>query len=505
MLALGAASAVESSCQLAIPRYGAIQCLSAGINEPRDLSFNCSTTGCSASFTCVSECSIKKTDINLKCGDDYRSLYWTLSINGEKKAERTPTSGEPSFADFSFYRGQTVSVTSHCIDWQFKDYPVSTAKSKVGVSELRIVLKEGWAGSLPDVTIPESVGCNTNAVIGKYVHGSDVSTYLNPATGTQETKPKSTYSTVSNAPTNWKVDDNYVFVKDWQTGIADISLTRDKNNRQYWCGGTFGRRKIYEVNQINTSSGACYAIPTSIALSDIQCCFPSDCIAIDPSEKLTCNPDNWKCEETKPCNSELDCQQTFGSGVCSNKQLTSWTCDATKKWGDFQGTCIKSIKTVPQCSSDCTTNQYYDESTTTCKNKVTFLECPPGNCCKEGGSYKPKECGAGLTCCVAFGSFNGECKASCESNPNLQNSGVSIQTGQGQQNSKVNPVTMIKPTDYTPIVAGVILFGLVGAGYYLYSSKKTPKHQVEESAKCGRCGAHNSVALKFCSKCGNKF
>ncbi|MFQ5406188.1 MAG: hypothetical protein ACE5DI_03475 [Candidatus Micrarchaeia archaeon] len=317
-------------CELAIPRYGVIQCVSLGANEQPTTSITCTAAGeCSTQFSCVSQCKLTKVD--LTCDDILRQLFWDISISAGPHGQSTTISRDPinnrnPNTDLSFYYGQTVTLNAYCRDLSGKTKPISIAKSSFQVSQLRTDLKEGWAGTLPDVPL-NAEGCKVTNIVGNYNTNTDVSSYLDPDTNTLISKPTSTYTLLQSSPVNWDIGQNYVFVKDWQTGIAGISLTYDKNKNAYWCGGTVGNRKIYAVNIITSSSGACYSVPTQIALENIQCCTPTDCLGIDATGKLTCNPDTWKCEETKPCNSDLECQQTFSSGVCSNKQLIDWRCD----------------------------------------------------------------------------------------------------------------------------------------------------------------------------------
>ena len=456
------------SCQLAIPRYGVVQCQSTSSNEYPIAAFSCpsGSTTCSASFTCISNCQISSAnEIRIDCPTGLKSSIstWTVYKNGVKVTDKGIFGG--GTFPIIFDRGDTIRVDATCTQL-VTSYPVQST-SQVTIQQLKIMLYEGWAGTLPTAPIQGTEGCSIQKVIDNYKGQADVQSYLNPTTGSTESKLPSTYTSTSQMPTNWKVSDTYIFVKDWQTGIADISLTYDKANKAYWCGGQFGSRKIYNVNQITSASGACYAIPQTIALSNIQCCFPSDCLALDPSGKLTCNPDTWKCEETKPCNSNLDCEQTFSSGICQNKQSTSWSCDTTKKWGSYAGTCVKTTKTVQQCPSDCTANEYYNDQQGKCVPKVTLVQCPAGKCCKSGGNYIEKACDAGLQCCINNDPIIGECKASCSSTTSTQ--GGEQPAGTGTEGKPFTGLFVLSPNLMVGIVAAVVV--VIGVAIYFLRKK----------------------------------
>jgi len=491
----------QTSCQIAIPRYGVIMCQSTSSYEYPTITFSCSGNSCSASFTCVSNCEISSAnDIKIDCGN-LQAPVWTVYKNGEFVTSKGIFGG----GDFpiTFTRGDTIRIDAHCTQVLVNYHVLST--SKVTIQQLLIMLYEGWAGTLPTSPIPGTQGCSIQQVIDRYTGQPDVSSYLNPLTGMIETKPSATYSNLANTPTNWKIGDTYVFVKDWQTGIADISLTYDKQNNAYWCGGSFGNRKIYNVNQVISSTGTCYAIPTSIFRQNIECCFPSDCLTLDPSGKLTCNPETWKCEETRPCNSDLDCQQTFGYGICQNKQMIGWYCDTTKKWGNYIGTCVKQTRNVLQCPSDCTVNEYYNEDQGRCLPRITLVECPIGKCCEAGGNYKPQSCPSGLQCCHTGDLIVGECKSSC-----IEQKQEAPQITGGQ------PITgQISLLGEPSILAILVGIGIVCVcGYVFWKKRRTtlPTKAISEYKTniggkfkyCTECGAKQDINKKYCTQCGSK-
>lgn len=489
----------QENCQLAIPRYGVVQCQSTSSDEYPILKFSCSGNQCSTSFTCISNCEISSpNEIKIYCGSLQASV-WKVYKNSVLVTEKSIFGG--GTFPIKFNRGDTISVDAYCTQL-VTNYQVQST-SQIEIQQLLILLSEGWAGSLPTAPIQGTEGCTLNKVIDKYKGESQVQTFLNPITGNLDSKPSSTYENINQLPTNWKVGDTYIFVKDWQTGIADISLTYDKQKRPYWCGGQIGNRKIYNVNNIMSANGICYSLPTSIALQNVECCFPVDCLSKDPSGKLTCNPDTWKCEETKSCNSNVECQQTFGTGICQNNQVINWFCDTNKKWGNYIGTCVKQIKTVIQCQSDCTANEYYNEDEGICKSRVTILDCPSGKCCKPGGNYKEKNCDVGLECCSTTDSLLGECKSSCspppqtvQHKPESGNIGITAQAvGTESNNSFV-------------IILVLVLAGAVIASYFLFirkpkTSKALPKVQ-SQGKFCTKCGSSIKGNSKFCTKCGKQ-
>lgn len=397
----------QENCTLAIPRYGRVECVSLGVSESIKLSFTRSGNQLISTYSCLSDCDINpKVDIITKCGFG-RGINNVIEIGGVKKYVTPAPGNEDADTSIKWRRDQSFILKSTCHTNFASDEPPTELSASL--SQIKIILNEGWAGSLPDTKIPGTEGCTLNSVIDKYKEDKSID-FLNPSTDKSETKPSSTYSSVSQLPTNWKVGDSYIFVKDWQTGIADISLTYDKQNNGYWCGGLTGNRKIYSVNKVISGAGPCYSIPTSLD-KQVECCFPSDCSV--KGSGYTCNPDTWKCEETKWCDSQLDCDQVFGKGVCQDNKVTGWTCDTTKKWGSHTGTCVKNIKDVKQCPSACTGQEYYNEGEGLCKPRSVILDCPAGSCCLEGGSYKPSICSNSLTCCTGGDSKIGSCKQSC--------------------------------------------------------------------------------------------
>ncbi len=499
----------QQTCQIAIPRYGVIMCQSTSSYEYPTVTFSCSGNSCTASFTCISNCQITSVnDIKVEC-DQLQAAVWKIYKNGELVTEKGVWGG--GNFPITFDRGDTIRIEAQCTRI-LANYPVKPT-SKVVIQQLLIMLYEGWAGTLPTSPISGTEGCSIQKIRDKYVSQPNVQSYMDPRTNSIRVKPDATYSSLDYVPTNWRVGETYVFVKDWETGIADISLTYDKQNNAYWCGGSFGNRKIYEVNYVTSPTGTCYAIPTRVLKDNLQCCFPSDCLALDPSGRLTCNPDTWRCEETKPCNSDIDCQQTFGYPTCLNKQITSWRCDTTKKWGSYSGTCVKQVRSVSQCPNECTANEYYNEDQGKCLPRITLLECPVGKCCEAGGNYKPRSCPNGLQCCHTGDPIIGECKQSCteQRQETRQIGGWQTTTGNqpitGQFVLYNNPVVIV-------ILILVIIASCIGC-YFLFWKKGgvslTKKVKPEEKIKtknkvkyCTECGAKQDINNKYCTKCGNK-
>lgn len=500
----------QESCQIAIPRYGSVVCRSQNIYEPVLTSFVASSDKSTLTYACLSNCELKSNDVKIQC--DWSIGGWKAEVNGIEKYS-TGMFGEKA-NEIKWSRGDTFLITAKCRGADFwTTHPVKDASS-VTISQLKIMLEEAWAGSLEYVPIPNTEGCALNKVVDRYRGDIDVQSYLDPQTGSPKSKLSSTYTSVNQMPTNWKVSESYIFVKDWQTGIAGISLTYDKQNNAYWCGGLSGSRKIYNVNKVTSVTGSCYAIPDSIYKPNIECCFPADCSW--KGMKYTCNPDTWSCEETRWCDSDLDCQQVFGEGICQNKQITKWACNTNKKWGTHLGTCEKIIRTVQQCSSDCTNSEYYNEEEGRCKSRVTILDCPLGKCCKSGGNYKEKSCSSGLLCCSTADPILGECKQSCEpttttistsSKASSGSSGVGLGTGMATS----------APTDFIWIPIIIVIAGLGGAGYFFwqwYNKKpkktekieKEKKREVGKSKKkfCTKCGKELKLGAKFCTSCGKK-
>ncbi|MDP6670501.1 MAG: hypothetical protein QGI60_01645, partial [archaeon] len=197
-----------------------------------------------------------------------------------------------------------------------------------------------------------------------------------------------------------------------------------------------------------------------------------------------------------------------GQAICRNKIETMWSCNLSQPWGSNKGTCSYTEKTVPCCAdNDCQADQYCNREEG-CKNRVTILNCPFGNCCTEGGDYKLQDCGSGLECCTATGATVGECKASCAPPPVLPNvptTGLPT-TGPGT----TYPSAPAAPNLLLPVIV-IVLLGAAGAGvyyfYYLKPKQVTPipnKTTPTAGAVCGKCNVPIKKGAKFCAGCGNK-
>lgn len=490
--------AFAEDCAFAVPRYGSVVCRPTGSEDPVNLIREDIGNKTVFKDSCISECHINTkdnaADIKLGCYPAYY-LVWSIKIDGESQTR---------VENQQYFRGQEITIEAYCqgiLDVQ----PVNQ-QSSVKAYQKKIQLEEAWAGTLEYVPIPGTEGCSFNEIAEKYKDTTDPGVFVDPEKGdAQDAKPSSIYTNISQFPTNWAINDSYVFVRDWDTDIANISFTYDKQKNIYWCGGLSGKRKIYSVKKVYSPLGTCYAIPQSIYLSNVECCTPVDCT--HRGVGYTCNPDNWRCEETKPCNSDLDCQQTFASGLCgfkgTSKIIVSWICDLSKRWGDYAGTCTKSERNVQQCPQDCTSEEYYNEAEGTCKPLVVLIDCPYENCCKEGGDYKPKSCATGMECCAELGATLGKCKPSCAPPPTVP---------------QPDGFTPLPPPDVLPtatdVLFPVIILVIIGGGafaayYFFYMQPKQQQPTIKQTPPitgpvCGKCNTPLKPGAKFCKGCGNK-
>jgi len=496
MVLIGFVGAEE--CQLATPRYGVVECYDMGDTDSVDIFLEHSEEKSVGSFSCVSDCYLNSLNLpDVSCGG--WGTHWEIYKNGEIKYEESSIEGRDE-KEINLDYGDELSIVAYCRGLLGGKSPLPI--NRVEILQDLVMLKESWAGSLPFRTIGESDGCILNEEIDQ---DTNVDSYLDVNSDIKKNKESSTYNSLSQFPTNWQIGDNYIFVKDWQTGIADISLTYDKNNNAYWCGGQSGNRKIYNVEKINSVSGKCYSIPKSIALSNVECCEDVDCLNLGFGAKYVCNPDNWKCEETKPCNSQLDCESTFGEGVCENREIIKWVCDTNKKWGNYAGTCVNIVRKVSQCAYDCSNNEYYNEEEGLFKSLKKILNCPSGKCCIPGGNYKEKLCYGSLQCCNLEGSFVGTCAEDCSQ----------IHKKDLSEDKITGGVTGVseKKSSSTGIIILIITLALIGGtiAYFLYTKnkgtklKKEVKKDLEEKGKhCAKCKNLLNPKDKFCIKCGRR-
>jgi len=445
---------IAEECELALPRYGVIECYDMGDPDSIDiyLEHNEEEKQSTGSFVCISDCNLNTLDLPQDLCGSWWSPHLAIFKNEELVFEKSSI-GEIEEKNIHLDYGDELLIIGYCR----KIIPTSPLYiDKIQIQQNKVMLKESWAGSLPFRTIQGTEDCVLNKEIEE---DTNINSYLDVNSGIQEDKPSSTYNSLSEFTDNWEVGDNYVFVKDWQTGIADISLTYDKNNNHYWCGGQYGSRKIYEVDEVISSTGKCYAVPQSIKTENAECCFPVDCIDSFGAE-YTCNPDNWKCEKTKPCNSQVECDSVFGEGVCQDNKINKWVCDLTKKWGDYAGTCVHSSKQVSECPSDCSNKEYYNEEQGKCLTRASLPSSP----------------------------ITGEA------------------TGEGKSSS-------------TGLIILIIFLILIGGaiGFYFYNKKTTPSKpksksetsSVKEEPKeipqgkfCIKCGSPLREEVRFCTKCG---
>ncbi|MCX6818205.1 MAG: hypothetical protein NTU57_05105 [Candidatus Aenigmarchaeota archaeon] len=512
----------ESNCQIAVPRFGVVECKNTGQKQTLTGKFEYRDGWYYAQNTvCLSNCEIiANSNIHLSgcTGSVYSWEIWKKA-NGVANWTEIAWPYHNDNVQINWNRDDLLSIRTKCsIGGQ-----LNIESSYVEFQQDLIKLYEGWGGSLPTKPIDGTEGCSLNTIVDQYRETLNLNSWVNPSTGSIENNPypTSTYSSTNVMPTNWRISDNYVFVKDWETGIADISLTYDKNNNAFWCGGNIGSRKIYNVQEITAVTGQCYSIPTSIKYSSIECCFPADCSF--KGTTYTCNPDTWKCEETRWCDSDLDCQQVFGEGVCKNKQITKWSCNINKKWGSHQGTCEKNIRSVLQCPEDCTTSEYYNEIEGQCKSLNILLNCPTGSCCEEGGDYKIEPCSSGLKCCHPTNPIVGECKISCGAESQIVERTAGLENVDYDKSSTSNyqAINQLFPFFVLMIIilAGPIIYYLNSRGYisFLIKSKTNtgkPKHlerkirkdKVEKSGNgfCQYCGNKLENSDAFCPECGRK-
>ncbi len=479
------------NCQLAVPSYGVVQCNDIG-DEEHTLNLQNREDDSMATYTCPTSCELKNLPSNINCGLGYLGYHWTVKV-GDDTVYLKPSWGTiQGNLPAAFGRGKTLNVIGYCRSLIGTMEPIKV--TSINLNQKKWMLQEGWGGTLPTSPIQGTENCILNKLSEDYKDDRKIS-YLDPSTGSQQTSPASTYS-YNTIPTNWNLGDKYIFIKYWVTNIAGISLTYDKNNNAYWCGGEYGSRKIYNVQEVTSATGQCYAIPQSVSIPNAECCVPSDCID-KYSAQYTCNPENWKCEKTKPCNSQIECDQTFGEGICQNKQISKWACDTNKKWGSYAGTCINSVRNVEQCSSDCTTEEYYNEEEGKCKPRNVLLNCPTGKCCVGGGSYKEKACESGLECCRSDGSYSGECKADC-SKTEVDNIPPDKKGGMPQP-------AVIGGGSGWGIGIAIFFVVLIGSsiGIYFYTRKsKSSSMPVKKGVYCTKCGS--SLNDGFCIKCGKK-
>jgi hypothetical protein len=155
------------------------------------------------------------------------------------------------------------------------------------------------------------------------------------------------------------------------------------------------------------------------------------------------------------------------------------------------------MKDVSQCPSDCTSDEYYNEEEGKCKPRNVLLNCPPGNCCINGGSYKEEVCNNNLICCTS-GGYTGKCMEKCGE---VENEGDKLSGITGAA------IGGRGSTGIIIVIIAIILIGGAIAFYVVRSKVAKPTLSKEVSSSfghCTKCGSPLKEGSAFCTKCGKK-
>ncbi|UCD03596.1 MAG: hypothetical protein JSW73_03590 [Candidatus Woesearchaeota archaeon] len=331
-------------CQLAIPRYGIIQCVNASEEKTIRLDIGEEYKGDWSINTlkCLSYCIIKKKYIDINCRSSHTEEYQFIK-NGEQINNTFP---------ITWGRGDKLIFKVRCTA-KNNTYNLREG-SYIEYNQRVIIFYEGWN----ETTLEKPIG-NTTDCSYKTFKRAEVDVFLDPTDGTIRLKPDSTYESLGKFPENWRVGDYYTYVRAWETELGDITFTYDKYNNYYWCGGEKESRIIYEAERIYDPNGKCYDVPIAIYSSGLECCFDSDCEHL--GEKYVCDPDTWSCEQTRWCDSTPECKELFGEDTCEEDTLNTWKCNIYRPWGEYKGSCELEIMKVKECPQDCERDYNYEK------------------------------------------------------------------------------------------------------------------------------------------------
>ncbi|MFH1256986.1 MAG: hypothetical protein V1494_06890 [Candidatus Diapherotrites archaeon] len=520
--------AENEHCSIAAPVFGVVLCDSANTEQYDYPEYEIQTGATSSvvDLPCVSQCNISDrssitdpegrslNDPNNKFCEDF---LWRLDLrilDGDnivwrryyKDLKEKQIGGFP----ITFGYPKTLKIVGTCIGVLGDEHPLRSG-SKIKVDTRKIYLYENPDNTTNFVMMPGTVGCVPTDFVSKYYPQKAVSenlptTYFETSTTTKSLSGQ--YKSINqisysfaNNPTNLHAGETYTFLSGWKI-IPDIGIIYDKDNMPngYCMGGSPGNRNLMSFSKIDTVSGACYLIPTSVK-SVVECCYNEDCKWKDPTGALLCDPNTFSCTDSKPCDTDIDCQVP-GQVTCLNNTETIWSCDLTHKiWPSKNGSCTKSTNKVLCCSdSECGPNEVCNR-TEGCKARYTLQDCPYSSCCSEGRNYKAQDCASGQECCKAEGSYVGQCKDSCEpvkviaegsEASALPNTGSAVLSSENSLSSAL------------PIIIVLIIVGLVGVAAYFFYLKPQQAPTNVNAIICPKCNSQQKATVNFCTSCGER-
>ena len=489
-------SATEN-CKIVNPQFGVVSCevYYGSSTQTQTLNPSCENNFCSFTFSCAgkAECEIDKTNIDLKCD----TLYYT-SHKIYKDGNLLNNDNLPNIIkDFN-----ELIIVGSCELFTFGSLHKKSflSTSKVSMTFKNIYLYDetpDW----PEHRVEESVGCMPQGIISKSISISDVpSSWVDDSGNTVGTKP---FDFVNSIPT-MDVGETYSYFYDWRE-ISGINAVVSKNGEIVgYCGGSLGNRKLMSYTQIN-QGGSCYLIPTSVK-NTVECCYNEDC---KWSGKDFCDPTSFTCTDDRPCDSDLNCQ-VLGETTCQNNVIRSWSCDLSKEWYPYKGTCVEKTEQVMCCSdADCSVDQYCDQDIG-CKERFVLKECPTEKCCLNGGDYKERPCTLGLECCTASGGIVGECKETCEI---IEEQTSLFDLISPKSNNAIEDTTSgVSLSSGSDLIFIILAVVLVAIAFIITKNQKTinikkikRKPQTSKNITfCEKCGNELKHTAKFCGMCGKK-
>jgi len=492
---------VAEECEVAWPQFGVIECdVVETTAKLEDYPSNCQSEEpywCEFNFECAGKvhCNIYGMDFDLKCSEG----NWAPYLEIYKDGSSTPSiynlkdNPPPNIEEF-----QTVLIKSYCLGtilgWNKEQLE--------NLSKIELTYQNKYLyDDNPDHTrhlVPESVGCIPNGIMAKEGYLNQLPERWVDSDGQiKDNKPS---DATDYLPTNMEEGETYSYLYGWRE-VSEINLIHDKNGELAgYCGGNLGSRKLLEYQQLSEENN-CYIIPTSVK-RDVECCYDGDCKW--KGENYVCDPTTFMCSESKPCNSDIECQ-VIGQTTCLDNTETLWTCDLNEVWYPKKGTCMKSTKEVLCCSDDdCGTEEYCNKEEG-CKLRYNLENCPSERCCIYGGDYKEKECGSSLQCCILVGSLVGVCEEDCSQVDKEELENENFQGGNASSLSEKSSST----GTIILIVFLILIGGSVAYFVYVKNKKKKLKTKVKKELKtkekhCTKCGNLLSSKNKFCTKCGKR-
>ena len=145
-------------CQLAIPRYGVVKCVSTSADITDSITLEANNDQSEGRYTCVTNCVLSNLPIP-DCGFGW-DYHWEVHVDGNVESVYKRSSwlgGSQGNLPVEITKGHSITIIGWCrnILTPKKPLPLTSVNIKKQVWRL----EEGWAGTLDYVPVPETGDC----------------------------------------------------------------------------------------------------------------------------------------------------------------------------------------------------------------------------------------------------------------------------------------------------------------------------------------------------------